>query len=331
MGLSMLTLISKNNTVLLILAISSFSLTWYVVANNLPLRSLKLSHWYTPEYKKPDSNYFYADAWGQETSHAVLYHDIGPSIKNARQADIIFIGNSRMPLGLREEFIVPLAEQAGLRVFSLGVGHGESAEFARRVIRKHQLKPKILVVLGGPHAYGHRMSKLANKTVAIDRWTAITQQLQTRGSWWFRSKLHAWMPHITFPNTPREAQYIIYRSKTTGWWHPAVEPNRQYNVSYASSDKRYERILPYARKFMTEMSDQDTFMVATIAPYRKTEDAHLALLKQELGIPFINPKLDNITTADSSHLQRESAARLSAEFWRQFMELPGVRERLARP
>ena len=56
-----------------------------------------------------------------------------------------------------------------------------------------------------------------------------------------------------------------------------------------------------------------------------------ALLKQELGTPFINPKLDNITTADSSHLQRESAARLSAEFWRQFMELLGVRERLARP
>lgn len=323
--------IFRRNLTLLMLGVSSCLLTWYLVINIVPSHYHKLSYWNTPVYEKPGSDYFYTDAWGREASHAVLFHDIGDSIENARKADIIFVGNSRLPLSLREEFIVPLAEQAGLKVFSLGVGHGESAEFARRVMRKHKLKPKILVILGGPYAYGPRMSELANTTIALSRWQAISQQIQTRGAWWLRSSLHKLIPNISFPNAPREPGYIIYRSETTGWWHPAVEPHREYPVSYDTSGNKYRQVVPYASQFKLEMDSQDTLMIATIAPYRKTADSHLAKLEQELGIRVVVPALDNLKTTDSSHLNKESAARFSAEFWKQFIILPEVRERLARP
>ena len=324
-------LIKKNKALLPVLSFCFFLLTWAVAVNILPKQLSNLNYWYTPEFEEPNSDYFYTDAWGQEASHAVLYHDIGGSIKNARRADIIFIGNSRLPLGLREEFIVPLAKQAGLRVFSLGVGHGEAAEFARQVIRKHQLKPKILVVVGGPHLYVTWMSKLAEKVVSQSRWKSITEQLQTRGSWVIRSMLHTWMPKISFPKSPREANYLIYRSALTGWWHPVVEPSWQYDVSYDTSGNRFEGILPYVKKFKFEMDSQDTLMITAIVPYTNTSDMHLALLQQELGIPFINPKLNNLKTADGSHLHKQSAARLSHEFWEIFMNLPEVRQRLAKP
>ena len=90
----------------------------------------------------------------------MLYHDLGDSITNARAADIIFIGNSPIQLGIREEFIVPLAKQNNQKIFSLGSGHAESVGFAIDVIKKHNLKPKVMVILAGAHAYSKQVSAL---------------------------------------------------------------------------------------------------------------------------------------------------------------------------
>ena len=54
---------------------------------------------YTPHFEPPSDEYFFADAWRFELSQPTLYHALDESIDNARTADILFVGNSRMPIG----------------------------------------------------------------------------------------------------------------------------------------------------------------------------------------------------------------------------------------
>ena len=82
-----------------------------------------------PPFEVP-SDSFFVEAAGDDLSQMVLWHGLGNSIENARRADILFVGDSRMPVGLREEIIVPAAAALGLRVFSLACGHVERVRFA---------------------------------------------------------------------------------------------------------------------------------------------------------------------------------------------------------
>ncbi len=324
-----LTISRTHLTIPLGLCAATFLLSWAVIAKVLPGEFRGVRYWYTPEFEKPSSDYFYADAWDVEASHAVLYHDIGESIENARKADILFIGNSRMPLGLREQVIKPLADAAGVSVFSLAMGHAEGAEFARRIIHKHKLKPKVLVAVGGSHFYSFTgMSALAKDTMSISRWKAITQYIQTQLLWPIRSRLHALVPRITLPGVRGDAGYLIYRSKKTGWWHPVVERSARYDVPYRDTNSKFEHMLAYANQLNTEMSEQGMLLVATAVPYPRSSNQHLDALKSKLGITTVNLTLDGMQTADGSHLHKESAVRFSHAFWQEFISLPEVRQRL---
>jgi len=328
----------KANTQIVIFCLLSFCLTIFTVKNYLPTLIPVLGYWYTPEFDHPGADYFYANAWGQETSHSTLYHDIGRSIDSARRADVIFIGNSRMPLGLREEFIVPLAKRAGLKVFSLAVGHGESIEFARRVINRHGLRPKIIVAVGGPHMYSEWMSKLANKTISISRWQAFTHRLETDVGWFIKLHLNQKIPKVNLPTAPRDAEHMIYRSVTNGWWQAVHEPIWRYGISYledgtdaGENSQKHRHILPYASAFKAELDAQDSMLVSTVVPYNPTEDRHLKTLNRELGIPIIRIRLEGLLTTDGSHLSRESGESVSKEFWAKFISNPQIKQRLARP
>src|SRR5687767_851612 len=90
-----------------------------IVVPLLPLRSPPYPSVRTmPKLQIPEDAFFVAAA-GDELSQMVLYHDLGESIRHARRADILLVGDSRAQMGLHEEVIVPAANALGLRVFNL--------------------------------------------------------------------------------------------------------------------------------------------------------------------------------------------------------------------
>src|SRR4051812_46469023 len=62
-----------------------------------------------PKFEIPKDDSFFIASAGDELSQTVLYHDLGESIRHAREADILVVGDSRAQMGLREDVIVPAA------------------------------------------------------------------------------------------------------------------------------------------------------------------------------------------------------------------------------
>jgi len=281
-----------------------------------------------PNFKVPSSSFF-AETTGDEISQMVLWHALGDSIAYARRADILFIGDSRMPMGLRNEDIVPAAGALGLRVFSLACGHVERVPFALKLIRKHDLRPKVVVVVGGPHMFRDMLSGPAEKAMKLTRWRAWTQWIEADARWRLQSWLHAWLPKIDWFGQPLTSSWILYRSTRTGWLIPVVEPSASYPIGFDREDASYAPSLPVARELAEELERRGAALILSLVPYGNTRTGHLPFLARELGVPVVLPSFDGLVTADGSHLARSSAESYAKAFWSQLLALPEVREKLS--
>jgi hypothetical protein len=76
----------------------------------------------------------------------ILYHGIGHSIESAQQADIIFLGTSRLIFGLDWRVFEEFERKYNLRMFNMGLVGISNGEFSLRIIRKWGLRPKLWVI-----------------------------------------------------------------------------------------------------------------------------------------------------------------------------------------
>ncbi len=281
-----------------------------------------------PRFESPGRDAFFSFSVGEELSQSVLYHDLGSSIDHARQADILFFGNSRMPLGLREEAIVPAAEESGLRVFSLACGHSEKTRFALELIRRHDLRPAVVVASGGPHLFTEGISEVAERAMGMKRWEAWKEQLEIRGKWALQSRIHTRLPKLDLLGDPLVSRWIIYRSSRTGWWRPVTEPDVGEPVTVIDDFASYDFLLPLASELQQELRARGAQLVLTMVPYRDSRIGHLPFLAKALGVPYVLPPFDGLRLADGSHLDRDSGRRYGEAFWERFVRLPEIRKRL---
>ncbi len=279
----------------------------------------------------PDQGHdaFFVTNGSEELSHIALYHEIGPSIEHARQADILLFGNSRQQTGLREEVINREARKLGLKTFTIATGHADKTRFALALIQKHDLKPRVVIASGGPFVFTEGLSPWAREVMAMSRWDAQKRFRERSVAWWVKSSLHRGLPRLDFFNTGPTYPWIHYRSEETGWWRNAFEPPGRYPVSVQPERRSYQFTLPLARELKQELDQRGALLVLTIVPYLDTRSGHLAYLSQELGVPYILPSFDGMQTADGTHLSRVSALRFSTEFWQSFVALKKVRKKLS--
>lgn len=314
-----------------------------IAAGLLLLSSFTLAAWWLPKLElrpggypgkflitervKPEPGAFFVSRGEHELSHLALYHDIGSSIDSARQADILIIGNSRGQLGFDEQYLVAQARALGLRIFNLSVGHADSAQFARVVMQRHQLKPKLLIVNGGDFFYNRSYSDWGQEVVAMSRWQAYKTFFEYSLGWWLEKRLHRYLPYLDYFQRGRYP-WIHYRSPETGWWQNTQWPDARYPIKPGEEKKRYDRALPVARALKEQVGAWNGQLVLTIVPYRMVRTGHLPFLAEQLDVPYILPGFDDLATADGSHLTADSARLASENLWRELMSEPKLRQRL---
>jgi len=76
----------------------------------------------------------------------ILFHEIGHSIENARRADIIFLGSSRILFSLDRQLLEAFERKHSVRMFNLGLAGVQSGEVPLRIIRKVGLHPKMWII-----------------------------------------------------------------------------------------------------------------------------------------------------------------------------------------
>ena len=269
-----------------------------------------------PEYVRARSRYRQPVpssevAYPSDAGHMVLYHGLLGTASAMQRADVVLLGNSRVQFGFTEAQLVPFFEARGQRVYNLAFGFHEASDFPLGILQKHGVRPSLLII-SDDNFFRARGSDAARTAARTSAWAARRDVFETTSYRRLERLFHRWVPH--WPTARYPNRWLLYRSIETGFWQMVDVPDDRYAVTtstigHGASDETLAR----ARRFL-EAVPEGVQVVLTIVPHRDAPIATARDLAAKLGLPFVYPELDGLTTIDHSHLSRESAQRFSEAF-----------------
>lgn len=267
-------------------------------------------------------------------SHRVLYHGLGSSIDNARAAELVVLGSSKVLCGLPYDTLDAFAAEHDLRYFNLGLGFGESNVLPEAIIRKFDLRPKLFVANADwfftdqPSSYG--------ATILTDGWVEDSRErVEARGAFFYRERLQSFLPHF-LPTIPipirrwdEERVSAFLRSADTGSWLPWNALDRGLPVDAAARGPALPPWqTPIARRMKEFLESRGSALVLTHvpSPFPTCSRASARALAEEIGVPFVAPELEGLVAMDDLHLNDVGAHRFAEAFLAELESTPVFRE-----
>ncbi len=282
--------------------------------------------------RPPGDEYYLAHDRGGHLDHHILYHGTDPvAMRHLREADVLFVGTSRMMFALRSRVISPWASANGLKYYALGFGHRDGDEWVLDVIRRHDLRPK-LVVANVDGFFGQARSAWANRVRRDSMFGAGKLQLEGEIGHEVRRAIHRvipnWIDLYGRPGFPFGNEFIAYRSRENGVWRvtPWPEPTMEAPALDYSVAAVGDRIGEPARAFKRELDQRGAALVLTHVPTPDGGVGNPVAVAAMLGVPVVGMDVDGLTSHDGSHLSEESAVFWSQRLIRDLQRyLPGAR------
>lgn len=241
--------------------------------------------------------------------HGAFWFGLEPRAQHAAsQAEVLFIGSSRLQFALsgadRERWFSAL----GISHYLLGFSYSETVSYFDPLLAKLQPHAKVYVL---------NVDRLFE-----DRVTAPTEQLlhshdarqryEEKRNW---QAIHARVCGAV----PALCGHAIgvYRARTDGSWRrvgSAPFAGQSTSDGKPSNVERWDRYAALAEAFVARLPVSRGCVILTLVPTVQTKRAEAQAIAAKLGMPLISPQLDGLSTFDGSHLDEASATRWSNAF-----------------
>jgi hypothetical protein len=257
-------------------------------------------------------SYCQATSYG-DYDHGAIWYDLEPVVDDAATgADVLFLGNSRMQLGLSTRATADWF--AGLRssYYLLGFSHNGNYNFEAPLVRK--LHPRARVYVINLDLFFEPIQTGPAATVMGDR--GARARYEQKRLW---QRVHRPIC-ATLPFACRD-EHAFFRSRATGAWIVQGGAVKPAPVKYDESVDT-AAVSAYATAgavFLAQLPADSACIVLTIIP-TTLMTPHTAIgtaraVAGALGRPLVAPTPDGLFTFDQSHLDQPSAERWSAAFF----------------
>ncbi len=300
------------------------ALGWLAQGRLAGPRDLLYYHWPRPAAFGPEVYFAYRDK--DSLCHYELYHDLDGSMAHAARADVLLLGSSEMQYGLRLHDLRDFHEATGIRVFNLAVGYAEGGYFPLEIIKRHGLRPKLVVAHARNFFETFPPSDFARKVMRSSRWEAAKFFWEKQGMWELALFWHRFLPRIQFAKL-LGPQFLLYRSPVWGSWIILETPPGRKAVRYLDKGRGLDpQALEWAKAFKADLDARGIKLALTHVPHPETRLADVEALGRALGAPVLAPRMEGGWTEDGTHLDAPSARQFARLFFAQLAALPQMRE-----
>lgn len=241
--------------------------------------------------------------------HGAFWFELEPQAKRAaREARVMLLGNSRVQFGLSSPVTARWFADRSIPFFSLGFSHYESVTFVAPVLARVQPQASAYVI-NADRFFVEWLSPTSRRII-YER-DARAQYDEKR----FWQQLHkpvcGALPFLC------GHVFAVYRNAANGMWFTSgTPPKNPVRVSDGAPGdvEQWPHYIELARVFVDGLKVDHQCIVLTIVPSVGTKRAEAQAIAEALGVAFIAPRIDDLSTFDGSHLNVESAARWSAAF-----------------
>jgi hypothetical protein len=231
-----------------------------------------------------------------------------PSRAAAAEADVLFLGSSRLQFALSGKPLAEWSKAASVRHFLLGFSQTENTQYFGPLLKR--LRP-------GAKAYVINVDRFFD-----DRMTSATGDIlrdpETADR--YRDK-HRWQPphHRVCSTVPWVCgdALAVFRARQTGAW---TRLGKGSFVASGTSEgvpqdqARWPEFIRQAREFVAKLPVQRECVVLTMVPTFQSRTAEARAIAAALELPLVLPTVDGLRTFDGSHLDAPSADRWAKAF-----------------
>jgi hypothetical protein len=247
-------------------------------------------------------------SYGDFDHGAFWYALDAPSHAAAAEADVLFLGSSRLQFAMSGKPMTEWSKSASVRPFLLGFGGTENVQYFGPLLER--LRP-------GAKAYVINVDRFFD-----DRLTIMTADIlrDPEAAERYRNK-HRWQsPHQQICSM---APWVcgnavaIFRTRQTGAWTRLGKGNF---VASGTSDgvpqdqQRWPEFIRQARGFVAKLPVPRECIVLTMVPTFQSRTAEARAIAAALELPLVLPTVDGLRTFDGSHLDAPSADRWAKAF-----------------
>jgi hypothetical protein len=248
--------------------------------------------------------------------HGAFWFELEPeAVTAARNAQVLFLGNSRMQFGLSTDATSRWLSSLAATYYLLGFSYNGNEAFEAPLLRK--LQPRAIAYVINLDLFFEPSESPYARAVMRDG-TARTRHKQKRQWQQLHKPLCARLPILCGDGL------AFFRSRSTGSWVWTGSIDRKAPVSYDDSvDVEVLRAYTAAGKgFLTSLPIRRECVILTMVPTVNTGLADVntsagtaKAIAAALGFPFLAPEVRDLTTFDESHLDAASAQRWSDAFF----------------
>ncbi len=268
-----------------------------------------------------DTDHYLAGDIGGQVDHHVLFFGLDADAQTRlKAADVLFVGNSRLMFALRPDVLRPGFAALGRSYYALGFGFREADRFPLAIIRRFDLRPRVVVVNadgffgGGLSAWAEVVNRDTAFAARKLRWEAETAHDVRRA---VHIVAPNWLALFGRPGLGHARELNMYRSRIDGTWQmsPWPESRTTFQPPPLDGEPLTRGEIAAARAFKADMDARGTRIVLTRVPTPEPHGgAGPARFADLLQVPLVVVETPGLTSGDRSHLDQASAHDWSRAF-----------------
>ena len=243
--------------------------------------------------------------------HGAFWFDLEPSAQAfAKNADVLFVGDSRLQVGFSTAATANWFSAASTRYYLLGFAYKENMVFAEGLLRRIQPKARVYVI--NVDGFFERSETPPVKTILHD--PEARHRYEVKRLW---QRVH----ETVCRNLSRFCKRapVWFRSRETGaYTKPPGEWGVPIPVSYdqAIDQDVVNSYTDAAITFLSQVPVKRSCIILTMVPKPETKIGNAKAVATALGMNFVAPEIsEGLGTYDGSHLNQPSAQRWSQAFF----------------
>jgi hypothetical protein len=253
--------------------------------------------------------------------HGAFRYGLEPTARdNARRAQVLFLGNSRMMFGFSSQATERFFRERNIRFFLLGFAYGTNSSFILPLVKALHARPKLIIINADPF-FGVGAAPDIQKVIdgrPATRWNYLLK--------WAFQYVHTPACRL-FPSRCMPPHGAIFRSRVNGRYLWDKTYLRKDQLAHARQivpkrDAPAERNDLYlggpiaiGREFLKDAPVRRDCIILTGVPNNTSNSEDVARwMAEALGLRWIIPSADGLVTLEGAHLDAPSAELWSSRF-----------------
>jgi hypothetical protein len=253
-------------------------------------------------------SYCNGESYG-DYDHGAFYFDLEPAAQQfAKDADVLFLGNSRLQIAFSTAATADWFAGAKARYYLLGFGYFENMVFAEQLLRR--IRPRAGIYVVNVDDFFSLTETAPVKTILHD--PAARSRYEAKRFW---QQLH--QPICQTIAGICGHDYAIFRSRETGAynWRPVNRKVTPVSYDQDIDTNKVKTNIAAAVDFLSQIA-KEKCVILTMVPTVDTKIGSANGVAKALGVNLMTPGiLEDLRTFDGSHLDQPSAQRWSQAFF----------------